>query len=130
MMKKYTGSSSQYEHYASHPPYSKIPIEKVFSSGEAASDASNRIKQSSSSAAVEASVNSGSYNHEPHSRKENDEGSRKLGMRASVIQVESSDSGNSDSDEVTSQNKFKGTFKHKFISKDKGLSFEFTEKFQ
>ncbi|XP_039004860.1 uncharacterized protein LOC120132097 [Hibiscus syriacus] len=74
-----------------YPPFSKIPRDDVF--GEAASDTSTRIKQSSSSTAVETSVNSGSYNQEPYSRKGNDEVSRKLGTRPSVNKVDSSDDG-------------------------------------
>ncbi|GMI92706.1 hypothetical protein HRI_002939900 [Hibiscus trionum] len=72
-----------------YPPYSKIPRDNVFSSVEAAGDKSTGMKQSSSPAAVEALVNSGSYNQEPYGRKGNDEVSRKPSPRASVNQVDS-----------------------------------------
>ncbi|KAE8675938.1 S-adenosyl-L-methionine-dependent methyltransferases superfamily protein, putative isoform 1 [Hibiscus syriacus] len=75
------------------PPFSKIPRDNLFSYGEAVSDTSTGMKQSSSPAAVEALVNSGSYDQEPYSRKGNDEVSRKLGPKALVNQVDSSDDG-------------------------------------
>ncbi|XWS72143.1 hypothetical protein CRYUN_Cryun02cG0014900 [Craigia yunnanensis] len=89
-----------------HPPYSKIPRGNALSSGEAANDTSNRIKQSSSPPAVEASVSSGSDNQEPHSRKGSDEENRKLSTRASVTHVDSSDN---DSEEERPKQTFSST---------------------
>ncbi|XVF49046.1 hypothetical protein PTKIN_Ptkin03bG0237300 [Pterospermum kingtungense] len=73
------------------PPYSKTRRGNALSSGEAASDSSSRIKQSSSPPAVEASVSSTSYNQEPKSGKGSDEGNRKCSTRVSVTQVDFSD---------------------------------------
>ncbi|XP_039071734.1 uncharacterized protein LOC120218915 [Hibiscus syriacus] len=86
-----------------YPSYSKFPRDNVFSYGEAASDTSTGMKQSSSPTAAEASINSGSYNQEPHSRKGNDEVSRKLGPKASVNQVDSSDDGSEEQPKDTSR---------------------------
>ncbi|XP_039062752.1 uncharacterized protein LOC120207344 [Hibiscus syriacus] len=84
-----------------YPTYSKIPRDNVFSYGEAASDTSTGMTKSSP-AAVEASVNSGTYDQEPYSRKGNDEVSRKLGPRALVNQVDSSDDGSEEQPKDTS----------------------------
>ncbi|XWS69983.1 hypothetical protein CRYUN_Cryun03dG0010200 [Craigia yunnanensis] len=89
-----------------HPPYSKIPRGNILSSGGAANDTSSRIKQSSSPAAVEASVSSGSYNQEPYSGKGSDEGNRKLNTKASVTHVDSSDD---DSEEEQPKQTFSST---------------------
>ncbi|KAK8547232.1 hypothetical protein V6N13_097948 [Hibiscus sabdariffa] len=87
-----------------YPPYSKISRNNVFSYEEAASCTSTGMKQSSSTAAVEVSVSSGFYNQEPYNRKGNDEVSRKLGSRASVDQVDSSDDGSEEQPKETFTN--------------------------
>ncbi|XP_022729912.1 uncharacterized protein LOC111284988 isoform X2 [Durio zibethinus] len=89
-----------------HPSYSKIQQGNALSSGEAANDASTRIKQSSSPSAVEAPVSSVSFNQESYGRKGNEEVNRKLSTRASVTHIDSSDG---DSDEERPKQTFSNT---------------------